>query len=1113
MKDSVLPSVETEGLATKNNQPLAPTQPTTSNLFSFLKPAEAPEAAGQPARSSLFQDSPQPASDQSTTANIFAANMARKSISPPRTSSAHSAALANGNTREGAQGHPKIPDYVIEMREIPDSEIEPKCPARFTLEQKKQFFAAYRLRALNKGIKSYINSAPPSADLSPALRHYLGRRDEILGTTNPKRKLDEVENQQGNSNKRSKPSEGSVEQHIPRTSSPLKTQPVLNSNGQDRPTSPEKASRSLQPPTMSPNKPQQPINGSTTPKVPPPSMSLLGQPAEAPPSPSPRGKRKVEVQIMSDHPTEEEALEHQKSKAATPNGRSVTSSVFQSILEKPEPAPTNSGSPEKKTLSPTKAQSPEKPRFNPLASLPMPPASPFTATPAATKSSSFSPNSVMGSSASSTNVFGSKTTTQASNLFGHKATDSATANDSAITTAAGAPSSTVSTYSLFSSRAATSSTNMFAPKPALTESAPNLFAPKPASAAPASNPFASKPSSFTTESSPSLSGKETAVKPPTFGTPVNFMAQFGQKSQKSMADAEADAMEKKKMEDMDSDEDEAEWEARYKAKREAEKKATEEIAKTKRATFVPGKGFTFLAAQPSDSDKAALETARSGPNSIFGRNTSAPSSTTNLFAPINRSDTTSPGAASSRGSSVFDGVTSGKPISFGTNNIFGHLSDVDSGADSGKGNEADDDTDGESTDSNAEEDDDEKKDATFDPSTEEASPGTPGTPVEETGSGIASAKKPGTTSIFGASTNSGASTPGMPGGSLFDRITKDVNGNPIRQLPGENKENSSPSGASIFGGNTSSIFNFGKKSPGEQAKSPSDKTWNQDSPIKFGASTTAPPTVNITAPTPTKANHFGGIFGSTAPKSGSPTPTGTPFQGLFGSTPKPLSPAPTSASPFAGIFGNIGPSKPASSLFHSQTSEGNKPLSVGFNFGTVSTATSSLFPSAAGSTATSRATSPGATTDGESVADTSGDPDAEHHEQINLTSGGPGEENEENVHEVRAKALKYEIKDDGAKDDPPKKPEWVVKGLGVLRVLKHKESGSSRILLRADPSGAIVMNKAILGNVTYEATGKTVKLLTAGESGKALETWLLQVKTAEAATELASALEANKKKD
>jgi hypothetical protein len=104
------------------------------------------------------------------------------------------------------------------------------------------------------------------------------------------------------------------------------------------------------------------------------------------------------------------------------------------------------------------------------------------------------------------------------------------------------------------------------------------------------------------------------------------------------------------------------------------------------------------------------------------------------------------------------------------------------------------------------------------------------------------------------------------------------------------------------------------------------------------------------------------------------------------------------------------------------------------------------------------------------------------------------------------------LKFEPSKDDSGKS-EWAVKGLGPLRVLKNKETGSSRVLLRADPSGTIVLNKGILGNVTYTATGKTLKLLTAGEDGKGLETWLLQVKTPASAEELASVLEANKRKD
>jgi RanBP1 domain len=570
-----------------------------------------------------------------------------------------------------------------------------------------------------------------------------------------------------------------------------------------------------------------------------------------------------------------------------------------------------------------------------------------------------------------------------------------------------------------------------------------------------------------------------------------------------MEDAEKEAMEKAKMEDMDSDDDEAEWEANYKKKREAEKKATEELlAKNKKATFVPGKGFTFNSAGKPE------ETAQPASKSIFGQSSTSVPSNTNLFAPVNRSGTSSPGAASSRGSTIFDGGAAPKPATFGNSNIFGHLSDVDSGADSGKGNDADDDsTDGETGES-GEELDDEKKDATYDPETDETkADGAPSTPVEETGPGIASAKKP--TSIFNFGTSNSNSGTSTPGGSLFDRISKDSNGNPIRQMPSENKENAAPTPAQIFGGDTGNLFaKFGKKSTTDIAKAPQDNTWKQDGPIKFGSSTTSPPSVEVTAPTPTKIPPFTGLFGSTVPKSSSPTPTGTgtPFTG-FGistSTPKPSSPAPAS-SPFAGIFGNTSAPKPASSLFANLNSE-NKPATVGFNFGGVaSTTTSSLFPSAAGSTTTSRATTPGGTTDGE-TNDENADPDNENHPQIDLTSGGPGEENEEVLHQVRAKALEFEPSKESGKT------EWVVKGLGPLRVLKNKETGSARVLLRTDPSGTIILNKGILGNVTYEATGKTLKLLTAGEGGQGLETWLIQVKTPEAAEELAKHLEENKRK-
>lgn len=199
------------------------------------------------------------------------------------------------------------------------------------------------------------------------------------------------------------------------------------------------------------------------------------------------------------------------------------------------------------------------------------------------------------------------------------------------------------------------------------------------------------------------------------------------------------------------------------------------------------------------------------------------------------------------------------------------------------------------------------------------------------------------------------------------------------------------------------------------------------------------------------------------------------------------------------MFGNAKPQSIFSNFGDS------KPAAVGFSFGGASTpaASSSLFPSAAASMATSRATTPGATTDNESIAATEasgGDPDAEQHEQINLTDSRAGEEDEDVLFECRTRGLVF------------KENVWALKGTGPLRVLKHKETGATRTLLRADPSANIVLNKGLVGNFNYTSNAKTVKLLISSDDGKGLETWLMQVKTVELATDLAKVLEENKPK-
>jgi nucleoporin NUP2 len=161
---------------------------------------------------------------------------------------------------------------------------------------------------------------------------------------------------------------------------------------------------------------------------------------------------------------------------------------------------------------------------------------------------------------------------------------------------------------------------------------------------------------------------------------------------------------------------------------------------------------------------------------------------------------------------------------------------------------------------------------------------------------------------------------------------------------------------------------------------------------------------------------------------------------------------------------------------------------------------------------------------------TDADGDDAPQEQISLTDGGPGEEEEHAVFEVRAKAVKLvpggaaggDSEDDSgsskeAKSAAKSKSPWVVQGVGPLRLLKHKTTGSVRMLLRAEPRGNVAMNKLVLPDFTYKAEAKYVKIAAAKDDGKGLETWMLQVKTPESAKELAAALEehkvANKKKE
>lgn len=121
------------------------------------------------------------------------------------------------------------------------------------------------------------------------------------------------------------------------------------------------------------------------------------------------------------------------------------------------------------------------------------------------------------------------------------------------------------------------------------------------------------------------------------------------------------------------------------------------------------------------------------------------------------------------------------------------------------------------------------------------------------------------------------------------------------------------------------------------------------------------------------------------------------------------------------------------------------------------------------------------------------------------------DENEDVLHEVRAKILKFVPADKDGDGTPKKKSPWSTQGVGALRLLKNTETNIVRLLLRAEPRGHIAINRAVLPKMEYKADEKYVKLTTSDEGGEGLETWMIQVKTKDLAKKLAADLEEHKK--
>ncbi|KAH8785104.1 hypothetical protein F5883DRAFT_402920 [Diaporthe sp. PMI_573] len=295
-------------------------------------------------------------------------------------------------------------------------------------------------------------------------------------------------------------------------------------------------------------------------------------------------------------------------------------------------------------------------------------------------------------------------------------------------------------------------------------------------------------------------------------------------------------------------------------------------------------------------------------------------------------------------------------------------------------------------------------------------------------------------------------------------------------------------------------------------------------PAPKAAANSAPSLFGIKKPSDSTdgGSQGAGLFGRTTkggdgepPANNAPAPSSNMFGGQqpnggssmfnFGGTPQALSQPTTSANMFSGQPANAAQGIFAGSLAPpAGSSTGtNTPLFGGASSLATTPAAGTPEPEAA------QAKKDNATS--EQTADEDGKP----QEQISLTEGGPGEEDELVVHEVRAKALRLAPKsdDDDEKDKGAKKNPWKTEGLGPLRLLKHKSTGAVRLLLRGEPRGNVAMNKTILPDFDYKVDkgAKWIKVPCAKEDGKGLETWMLQVKTNELAVKLTDALEEHKK--
>ncbi|PTB59632.1 hypothetical protein M431DRAFT_107993 [Trichoderma harzianum CBS 226.95] len=415
-------------------------------------------------------------------------------------------------------------------------------------------------------------------------------------------------------------------------------------------------------------------------------------------------------------------------------------------------------------------------------------------------------------------------------------------------------------------------------------------------------------------------------------------------------------------------------------------------------------------------------------------------------------------------------------------------------------------------------------------------------------------------------------TPSSSAKSLFEKIANKPAASPVPVKAAEKNAANGRLSRSVFtslkppanGVSNGNIFGYlsdasSAKNSGIEADAESESESDNDEEVEesqeagqsdepSGASDASPQVGSNLAQSGSRDSNSGSFnfnFGSGAAAPASTGGFNNPFSGNTGGAPAPASaPAPvfsfgSSAQPGGGSgssgssgmfqFGNgtgSQPSQASTPLFggasattpsvpsFTATGPSSQPPTSMFSFGASSQPSSgfNLAPPAGGSSTTGTTggtPEPSAQLKTNTSAAENNDEEGEKHEQISLTEGV--ETDEEVLHEVRAKVLKFVPAGEASESEEKKsKSPWATKGVGSLRLLKHKETNNVRLLLRAEPRGNVAMNRSVLPDLSYKADEKYVKMTTSNDTGDGLETWMIQVKTKDMAKALAESLETHK---